>query len=151
MKSTGRITALPPLLILSVLFCFGCANSGPGRPGAATNGNFFAVMVDSAPFYKYGPQQGGGPNKILHKDALVTLVRPSLEYCKVQLPTGEQGYVATFDIHAAPPALIAAANAPRRASSPAVRVGLESSEPRIVAPEPEIEPTPIPRSPASGH
>src|SRR4029077_8400130 len=90
----------------------GCAESNPNQATAANGGKFYAVITDSAPFYRYGPQQGNGPDMKLQKDRLMTLIRPSFGYCKVKLTTGEQGYVASDDIGPAPPALVAAATAP---------------------------------------
>ena len=125
----------------------GCANSNPAAPTAANGGNFFAITADSAPFYRYGPQQNYGPDKKLPKDTPVTLIRSSFEYCKVKLASGEQGFVASQDIQAARPALVAAATAPAATSSVAGRLRFEPSDPRFAPPPPEplpdIEPTPI--------
>lgn len=80
----------------------------------------------------------------------MTLIRPSFGYSKVKLTTGEQGYVASDDIRAAPPALIAAANTPTESSG--VRLRPDFTDPRLITPPeslPEFEPTPIPNPPDS--
>ena len=79
---------------------------------AAKSGRLYAVNARSAPFYRYGPQQSNGPDERLPHDTLVALIQPSFGYCKVHLLTGDEGYVASEDLHPAPPALIAAATAP---------------------------------------
>jgi hypothetical protein len=150
MKSKVRIAPLVSLLVAVIMLCCGCAKSDPARPVAANGGKFFAVTANSTPFYQYGPLQGGGADKTLPKDTLVTLIRPSFGYCKVKLTNGEQGYVASDDIGAAPPALVAAANTPARSST--VRSRPDLPEPEFVpAPDslPEFEPTPIPSPPDS--
>ena len=40
------------------------------------------------------------------------LIRPSFGYSKVQLMNGQQGYVASQDIRAAPPQLVSAETTP---------------------------------------
>ena len=74
---------------------------------------------------RYGPQQGNGADQELPKDTLVTLIRPSFGYCKVQLLQGSlEGYVASEDIRPAPPTLLAALNpaTQTRASRPAAKI-----------------------------
>jgi len=150
MKSKGRIAPLVSLLVAVTMVCCGCAKWNRARPAAANGEKFFAVTANSTPFYLYGPQQGSGADKTLPKDTLVTLIRSSFGYAKVKLTTGEQGYVARDDIRPAPPALIAAANAPTGPSGAHLRPDL--SDPRFIAPPeslPEFEPTPIPNPPDS--
>jgi hypothetical protein len=150
MESKVRIA--PLLLLAVIMLSCGCAKSNPARPVAANGEKFFAVTANSTPFYRYGPQQGSGPDKTLPKDTLMTLIRSSFGYSKVKLTTGEQGYVARDDIRVAPPALIAAANTPAESSGAHLRPDL--AEPPFVAPPdslPEFEPTPIPSPPDSDH
>jgi hypothetical protein len=123
------------------------------KPAAASGGKFFAVTTDSTAFYRYGPQQGNGPDKKLEKGTLVSLIRPSFGYCKIKLTTGETGYIANDDISLASPALVAAANTAPVHSSSASRFRLDSPDPRLVPPPeplPEFfpEPTPIPEPPS---
>jgi hypothetical protein len=151
MKSKVRIAPLVSLLVAVIMLCCGCATSDPARPVAANGGKFFAVTANSTPFYQYGPLQGSGADKTLPKDTLVTLIRPSFGYCKVKLTTGEQGYVASDDIGAAPPALVAAANTPARPSG-SRHFRFDPNDPRFAPPpevNPEFEPTPIPSPPDS--
>lgn len=116
------------------------------NPKAAAGGDkFYAVTVESAAFYHYGPQQANGPDKKLEKGTLMNLIRPSFGYCKVKLTSGEQGFVANEDIGVASAALVTAVTAPP--SHDAARFHLDSSDPRLVMPPeqlPEFEPTPIP-------
>ena len=135
--------------IAAAVVLAGCAESNPNQAMAANGGKFYAVITDSAPFYRYGPQQGNGPDMKLPKDRLMTLIHPSFGYCKVKLITGEQGYVASDDIRLAPAALVAAATAPPPHPARAPRFPFDSTDPRFAEPQeslPEFnpEPTPIP-------
>ncbi len=132
---SGRFVALAVALA-----CAACASQGT-KPVVKTNGGkMFAVVADSTSFYRYGPQQGNGADQTLPKDTLMTLIRPSFGYAKVQLVTGGEGYVASEDIKPAPPTLLAALTAP--APTPAIEerehFDVQSSEP----PPPEELPDP---------
>ena len=125
----------------------GCSTS---EKNAATTvagpGNYYAVTASSTAFFRYGPQQGNGPDMSLPKDTLLTVLRPSFGYYKVQLTSGEQGYVASEDVGVAPATLIAAANTPEPEASPQAtpigeRFRLDSEDPRLVPPS---EPLPQP-------
>jgi hypothetical protein len=119
------------------------------KPGAAVGSGKYYAVTKETPFYHYGPLQGNGPDQKLMQDTLVTVVRPSFGYSKVRLLNGEQGYLASEDIHLASPALVAAAFAPPPSSSGISKFRLDSSDPRLIAPPPPLpadlpEPTPIP-------
>jgi hypothetical protein len=139
---------------LAATLCLnGCALTRRNILHASDGAKLYAVTSAKAPFYKLGPQQGGGPDQELPRDTLVTLIRPSFGYCKVQLTNGQEGYVANEDIKIAPPALVAAANAPPPGTEPPLvhgeRFDLNSSDPRLVVPPEDLpennpEPTPIP-------
>ena len=119
-----------------------CASNSGNASAAANSGKVFAVTADTTPFYRYGPQQGNGADQQLPKDTLVTLIRPSFGYSKVQLVSGSvEGYVASDDIKPAPPTLLAALNPPE--ADPSISAGsenfdIQSSEP----PPPEALPDP---------
>lgn len=85
----------------------------------ANGGKFFSVKADKTAFFRYGPQQGNGPDSELPRDTLLTLIRPSFGYSKVQIvEDGQQGFVASDDIKEAPPTLVAAlTTSPRQAST----------------------------------
>jgi hypothetical protein len=156
MERKRKIFLLLNASIAAAAVLAGCAESNPNQATAANGGKFYAVITDSAPFYRYGPQQGNGPDMKLPKDRLMTLIHPSFGYCKVKLITGEQGYVASDDIRLAPPALVAAATAPPPHPARAPRFPFDSSDPRLIAPPeplPEFdpEPTPIPGLSPSGN
>jgi hypothetical protein len=141
------------LCLLASLSAGGCSltkkNIIGGSDGSA---QFYAVTAASAPFYKFGPQQGNGPDMKLPRDTLVTLIRPSFGYSKVHLANGEEGYVASEDIKVAPADLVAAANAPPPSAEPdhhGERFNLNSNDPRLIVPPEELpennpEPTPLP-------
>ncbi len=129
-----------------LLFCGGCASRSGSHPRLAS-GKVFAVTADKTSFFRYGPQQGNGPDESLPKDTLMTLIRPSFGYCKVQLmPSAQEGYVASEDIQPAPPTLLASLNAaahPATSSSSSERehFDVRSTDPNMVPP-PESLPAP---------
>jgi hypothetical protein len=134
-----------------------CTTSSTSDVSPAKSGSFYAVSSEKTPFYRYGPQQGSGPDQQLSRDTIMTLIRPSFGYCKVQLLGGEQGYVAAEDIKPASHELIAAATAPPPAAvaeSPRHKFRLDSIDPRLLPPPEPLpldlpEPTPIPGTEAS--
>ncbi len=136
--------ALSLLVVLCTLAFWGCSTVRKITSVDAQNGKLYAVATDEAPFYRYGPQQGNGPDEKLPKDTLMTLIRPSFGYCKVQLVGGgKEGYVASEDIKPAPPTLVAALTAPppsatSTSSSTSENLDISSSEP----PPPESLPDP---------
>jgi hypothetical protein len=142
-RAIGVVTAL-----FSAVLLFACSTPDVAKPGAAIGGGKYYAVTKETPFYHYGPLQGNGPDQKLAQDTLVTVVRPSFGYSKVRLLNGEQGYLASEDIHVASPALVAAAFAPPPSSS-ASRFRLDVNDPRLIAPPPPLpadlpEPTPIP-------
>ncbi len=122
----------------------GCSSISKITSADAKNGKLFAVATEQTPFYRFGPQQGNGPDEKLPKNTLMTLIRPSFGYCKVQLVAGaKEGYVASEDIQPASPTLLASLNPPPpsiTSSSSSVRENFDirSSEP----PPPEKLPDP---------
>ena len=132
------------IAILPLLPLLGAGCASQSTPATASSGKVFAVAAEQTSFYRYGPQQGNGPDESLPKDTLMTLIRPSFGYCKVQLLTGnKEGYVASEDIKPAPPTLLAALNAPLpvtsiSAGSERENFDMQSSEP----PPPETLPDP---------
>lgn len=125
----------------------GCNSVNQALSSPAGGAKIYAINKDSAAFYRYGPQQGNGPDSQLPKDTLVKLIRPSFGYSKVQLVKGaDQGYVASEDLQVATPAVIAAATATpppvAAAGGPrGERFDLNSNDPRLVPP-PETLPAP---------
>jgi hypothetical protein len=131
-----------------------CSTSDSTAPTASNSGKYYAVSVKQAEFYLYGPQQGNGPDQKLPQDTLVMLIRPSFGYSKVQLMNGQQGYVASQDIHAAPAQLVSAETTPAvRPSHETGRTPKFRFDPRSIPAEPlpndAPEPTPIPETEAS--
>lgn len=148
-------------LLRSICFAFivgwiaatsGCSTSQLAGESGASNARYYSVATDNAGFYRYGPQQGNGPDQRLPRDTILTLIQSSFGYCKVRLMNGEQGYVASEDIHIASPALVAAVTAPP--PSRISRFRLDSNDPRLSAPPEPLpvdipEPTPIPGADSS--
>ncbi len=134
------------ILLLAVsVAASSCSHINLNPAMAAGGDRFYAVATESAAFYRYGPQQGNGPDKQLNKGTLMHLIRPSFGYCKVKLKDGEEGYIAGEDIGIASSALIAAANTPPRSSTAHLRL---DADPQALGPVdnayPDFLPTPIP-------
>jgi hypothetical protein len=145
--SWSRGIGLATALFVLTLLC-ACSTPEVAQQGAPTGRGKYYAVIKETPFYHYGPLQGTGPDQKLSEDTLVTVVRPSFGYSKVRLLSGEQGYLASENIHLASPALVAAAFAPP-ASSGISKFRLEPNDPRLIAPPPPLpadlpEPTPIP-------
>ncbi len=128
----------------------GCATSQRPNLLSGTIGDWYSVTADQTAFYHYGPQQGNGPDKQLEKKSLMKVIRPSFGYVKVQLVTGEDGYVASEDIRPASAALVAEQLAPPPTPPPVLAQRSEefrfnSDDPRLIAPpEPLPEPSATP-------
>lgn len=128
----------------------GCSTAQKNNAAASgLSPKYYAVTAGSSAFFRYGPQQGNGADMSLPKDTLVTVLRPSFGYYKVQLASGEQGYVASEDVGVAPANLIAAANTPEPEAPPpgppiGERFRLDSEDPRLVPPS-----EPLPEASAS--
>ena len=131
------------ILTLLAVCATSCSTSDLGAPTASNSGKYYAVSVKRAEFYLYGPQQASGPDQKLPQDTLVILIRPSFGYSKVKLMNGQQGYVASQDIRAAPPEVVSAVTNPPVSRTPKFHL-----DPRLLSPEPlpndAPEPTPIP-------
>lgn len=77
----------------------------------------------------------------------MNLIRFSFAFCKVRLLTGEQGYVRSDDISAAPTNMVASLDPPPATLANSSAWRAEIPQPRMDAPEPplpEFEPTPLP-------
>src|SRR5689334_24551548 len=73
----------------------------------ATKSPLYAIKPEASAFYRFGPQQGNGPDRELTRDTVVTVIRRSFGYSKVRLEDGESGFVANDDLVPAPQRLIA--------------------------------------------
>ena len=146
------------LLVLLALCGTSCSTPESAAPAAASNsGQYYVVSAREAKFFHYGPQQATGPDEKLAQGTLVTLIRPEFGYRKVQLSNGLQGYVASQDIHVAPPEVVQAATNPNPTVSGTSepnrnrRSRDNTVDPRFLPPPPALpeeqpEPTPIPGS-----
>jgi len=130
---------------LAALFT-GCKSSDKPAQSTTKATRLFAVTVDSAPFFRHGPQDGRDPDLKLPKDTVVKLIRPSFGYSKIQVvASGLQGYVASEEIRPASSTLLAAATtSPTDAVAgdtpgPAgEQFNLNSNDPRLVPPPEEL-------------
>jgi hypothetical protein len=139
-KRSPNAFAAAALAIALISLC-SCASRSHNPVTKINAGKVFAVTADKTNFYRYGPLQGNGADQQLPKDTLVTLIRPSFGYCKVQLVSGAaEGYVASEDIKPASPALLASLNPTPTPSSASEseNFDVQSSEP----PPPETLPDP---------
>src|SRR3954463_16670033 len=111
---------------------------------AATKTALYAIKAETSSFYRFGPQQGHGPDRELTRDTVVTVIRRSAGYTKVRLEDGESGFVANDDLAPAPQRLIAQVDNPSTEPSeplpPTPHVALPVSDS-----SPEFEPTPLPQ------
>ena len=142
----------PTVAALALLLFLGACSSTHKNPVTKANsGKMFAVTAPETSFFRYGPQQGNGPDETLPKDTLVTLIRPSFGYCKVQLAKGgAEGYVASEDISPASPTLLAALNPPPPThESESENFDMQSSEPPPpeTLPDPDLPPAAVEPSP----
>jgi hypothetical protein len=120
----------------------GCRSADKPAQSTAKATRLFAITVDSAAFFRHGPQSGREPDLKLPKDTVVKLIRPSFGYSKIQVvSSGVQGYVASEEIRPASSTLLAAAAAPQTSSPALDQFNLNSTDPRLVPP-PEQLPDP---------
>jgi len=116
---------------------------------------FFVVSVESAGFFRHGPQTGRDPDRTLSKETVVKLIRPSFGYSKVEIAaTGEQGYVSSEEIRPASSNLIASVSATKvdplatpSTSPPVEQFNLNSNDPRLVPPPEDLPPSELPAPP----
>lgn len=127
----------------------GCKSADKPAQSSTKATRLFAISVDSAAFFRYGPQAGRDPDLRLPRDTTVKLIRPSFGYSKIQIvESGLKGYVASEQIRPASSALLAAASIQPADSEAAplnevesARFNLNSDDPRLVPP-PEALPDP---------
>lgn len=119
MKRTHLI-ALAAFATAAAALLPGCKSSGAmfarvtERMTKTDGGKVYVVATEKTSFYSHGPKQGNGPDGELPKDTLVSLIRNSFGYSKVQVAsTGKQGFVASEDIMPATPTLLASLSAPK--------------------------------------
>lgn len=150
---------LLPVATLLAICLAGCSSAN--KPAVTTtstaksNAKLYAISVDSAAFFRRGPQAGRDPDKTLSKETVVKLIRPSFGYSKVEVvATGELGYVSSEEIRPATSALLASVSAPKpnpletpSSQSPESSVeqfNLDSSDPRLVPPPENLPPSELP-------
>jgi hypothetical protein len=140
-----RIAAVALLAFCAAVLFPGCVHwfARHSKAGATKTG-LYAIKPETSSFYRFGPQQGHGPDRELARDTVVTVIRRSFGYTKVRLEDGESGFVANDDLVPAPQRLIAQVE----------DTSTESAEPLPPTPQvalpvsdssPEFEPTPLPQ------
>ena len=146
---------LPAAALLALCFA-GCSSTTKTAQTTTTtakkDGKLFVVSVESAAFFRHGPQTGREPDKTLSKETVVKLIRPSFGYSKVEVvATKEQGYLSSDEIRPASSALLASVSAPKPdpletpSTEPAVeQFHLNSSDPRLVPPPEDLPPSELP-------
>jgi len=95
-----RLSFFPKFVVLlASLFLAGCATE-TFAPEVAPE---YVVLVDFAPFYRLGPQQGRGPDASLRSGTRVKLLRREMGFSLVQLEDLRTGYMANESMTVAPP------------------------------------------------
>jgi hypothetical protein len=149
----SRLLPVPALLALIFAGCSGTTKTTQSATALAkTEPKLFVVWVDSAAFFRHGPQTGRDPDKKLSKETVVKLIRPSFGFSKVEIAaTGEQGYVSSEEIRPASSNLIASVSAPKvdplatPSTSPTEeQFQLNSNDPRLVPPPEDLPPAELP-------
>ena len=151
-----NLSRLLPVSALLALILGGCSGTTkttqPTTTSAKREAKLYVVSVDSAEFFRHGPQTGRDPDKKLSKETVVKLIRPSFGFSKVEIAaTGEQGYVSSEEIRPASSNLIASVSAPKvdplatPSTSPAVeQFEMNSNDPRLVPPPEDLPPAELP-------
>ena len=143
-----KLQQILPIAAASFLTA-GCESSNQPKIFSGTTNSWYSVTANQTPFYRYGPQQGNGPDMQLPRDSIMKVIRPSFGYVKVQLQDGESGYVANEDIRPAPSTLVAEKLTPPPEAPPTIadqgeQFLLDSDDPRLIAPpEPLPEASPL--------
>ena len=138
---TGTPYCRRTALAFALLFGLFAGCKSADRPAQSTTKatRLFAVSIDSAAFFRHGPQQGRDPDLKLPKNTIVKLIRPSFGYSKIQIvESGLQGYVASEEIRPAPATLLAAATTPHTSGHAIEQFNLNSHDPRLVPPPEEL-------------
>jgi hypothetical protein len=151
-----NLSRLLPVSALLALILGGCSGTTKTTQNTTTpakrEAKLYVVSVDSAEFFRHGPQTGRDPDKKLSKETVVKLIRPSFGFSKVEIAaTGEQGYVSSEEIRPASSNLIASVSAPKvdplatPSTSPAVeQFEMNSNDPRLVPPPEDLPPAELP-------
>ena len=151
-----NLSRLLPVSALLALILGGCSGTTKTAQTTTTpakrEAKLYVVSVDSAEFFRHGPQTGRDPDKKLSKETVVKLIRPSFGFSKVEIAaTGEQGYVSSEEIRPASSNLIASVSAPKvdplatPSTSPAVeQFEMNSNDPRLVPPPEDLPPAELP-------
>jgi hypothetical protein len=149
---------LPVSALLALIFggCSGTTKTAQTTTAPAkSEAKLYVVSVDSAGFFRHGPQTGRDPDKNLSKETVVKLIRPSFGFSKVEIAaTGEQGYVSSEEIRPTSSNLIASVSAPKvdplatpATSPPVEQFEMNSNDPRLVPPPEDLPPAELPVAP----
>lgn len=150
---SGMPYYLRTILALGILVILdsACQSTNHSAKSGSKGSRLFAVAVDSAAFFRHGPQAGRDPDSKLPKDTIVKLIRPSFGYSKIQVVTsGALGYISSEELKPASPTLLAAATtaaAPPPTRSAIEQFNLNSTDPRLVPPPEHLPDPDLPAEP----
>ena len=96
----GLKSAWHIFFFLAVVFFLGGCASETFAPEVAPE---YVVIRVFSPFYRMGPQQGGGPDTSLRAGTRVKLLRREMGFSLVQLQDMRTGYLANENMTVAPP------------------------------------------------
>jgi hypothetical protein len=152
--TVARIAAVAAASLLSSCKSSGVIARVTDKITTPEGGKAYVVATEKTAFYRYGPQQGSGPDGELPKDTVVKLIRNSFGFSKVQVPsTGQQGFVASEDIMPATPTLLAALSTPppvtsavaaTQAAPASENFDVRSTDSSYVPPPEELPPPDLP-------
>jgi len=80
-----RLLPVSALLALVFAGCSAANKTTQTTAPAKRDAKLFVVSVESAGFFRRGPQPGREPDKTLSKETVVKLIRPSFGYSKVEV------------------------------------------------------------------
>ncbi len=146
-----KTKVLRVLLSGVALMMSGCASE---KEAVLEAGREYVVKVESTPFYKYGPQQPGGPDLQLVRGRYVTMIKRGFGFSQVRIDEGTDGYMATDEIEPAPEGPRDAGGVLFTETGDAGSSGLDLSNPAIVShtigDEEMLPPMPVTELPTGG-
>ncbi|MGF1656481.1 MAG: hypothetical protein ACFCU3_05815 [Verrucomicrobiales bacterium] len=139
------------LLPLTILAMLGCAaledfDVPPSDPEAPTTQVALArVTAVQADFYRFGPQQGTGPDQQLPRGTELRLVKQGSSYTQVETPVGTVGFVFNGDIQVVDHGELASQAEPRAAAT-GRSPGASAPAARVTGPQVNAPDSPLPDS-----
>lgn len=72
-----------------------CATTDDSNVGA-----YYQITENNTPFYRYGPQQAGGPDQLLNEGTWVVLARRGFGFSQIEIPDGPAGFIPSGSLSA---------------------------------------------------